>query len=367
MRIKELVEKYTPEKLFMNNIREVASSLPEVRLMEVCGTHTMSIARNGIKHLLPGNIKLISGPGCPVCVSTAEQIDQSIEMAKRYDVSVLTFGDMLRVPGSNGDSLANLRLRGHDIRVIYSPLDCLRIAEENPSRKYLFLSVGFETTAPIAAATIIKARDMKLHNLFFFSMHKLIPPAMEELLLDENCNIDGFICPGHVSAIIGLNPYTELSNKYGAPCTVTGFEAIDVLQGIEMLLDQIVNGANADIQYKRCVKSEGNQTALNIMGTVFDTVKAGWRGIGTIKDSGLSIKEEFSLFDAEIAFSVPVKPADQKTKCICGQILKGIKSPSDCSLMNKACFPDRPIGPCMVSSEGACAAYYKYENIRLAA
>lgn len=367
MLIKELVEVYSPEKLLLKNIRKLSADLPEVRFMEVCGTHTMAIARNGIRQMLPDNVKLLSGPGCPVCVSTPEQIDQAIEICRLHEVTILTFGDMLRVPGGRGESLADLRRQGHDVRIVYSPLDCLTIAKADLERKFLFLSVGFETTAPTVAATILRASAEKIRNLFFLSMHKLIPPAMEELLLDARCNVNGFLCPGHVSAIIGLQPYKELSEKYGAPCVIGGFEGIDILQSLEMLLRQVKFGPNAEIQYHRCVKPQGNPKAVALMYSVFDASNSEWRGIGNINISGLSIKDEFADLDANLHFKVKVRPQTGKSNCICGDILKGLKLPGDCRLINKACFPDRPVGPCMVSSEGACAAYYKYEQYRTAA
>lgn len=333
----------------------------EICLMEVCGTHTVAIFKQGIKRLLPDSLRLLSGPGCPVCVTPNRDIDTAVLLSTQKDVVLTTFGDMIKVPGTTG-SLEKQRAEGGDIRVVYSVLDALEIAKKNPSKKVVFLGVGFETTSPSIASTIHLAGQEGIDNFWVYSCHKLIPPAMQALLEAGEAKIDGFICPGHVSTIIGSIPYEFIPLKFGVPCVITGFESLDILQGIYMLLKQIRDGKSlVEIQYRRCVRPEGNQRAISGLYEVFEAADSEWRGIGLIPGSGLRIKEEYSSFDASLHFELPpLKVSQEKSGCICGQILRGISTPLDCLLFRKKCTPENPIGPCMVSSEGTCAAYYNY-------
>jgi hydrogenase expression/formation protein HypD len=341
-------------------LREIQSETRQVSLMEVCGTHTMAIARSGIRELLPDNIKLISGPGCPVCVTAQGDIDGVIELASEGDIILATFGDMMRVPGTHS-SLQEARGKGAQIRVVYSPLDALAMARDNPTREVVFLGIGFETTAPTVAASIEAAQNMNLNNFSVFSLHKLVPPALESIFSDPEIKVDALICPGHVSLVIGLEPYQRLAQDYHKPCVITGFEDVDLLQGILMILLQLRRGqSQAQIQYKRAVKEKGNPVAQDILKRVFRVVDARWRGLGTIAGSGLQVKDEFSQYDARLKFKVQDKDDIPIKGCACGQILSGKMSPHDCVLFGRQCTPLNPVGPCMVSQEGACAAYYRY-------
>lgn len=333
-----------------------------VRLMEVCGTHTVSIFRSGIRNLLPPTITLLSGPGCPVCVTATEEIDRFIKLCRQPGVIVATFGDLMRVPGSSS-SLQKERADGADIRVVYSTFDALDIACRNPSRSVVFLAVGFETTAPTIAAAVKEAKRKKIHNFYIISAHKIIPPAMEALLGGGDLAIDGFICPGHVSVIIGADAYQPVAEKYHIPCLVAGFEPVDILQAIYMLVSQIEEGkAVVDIQYRRAVNFTGNKKALDLLSEVFETGDAPWRGLGTIPNSGLRLRNGYQAFDAEKKFDLTAPKAKDHPGCSCGDILRGIKTPPDCALYRKVCTPFQPYGPCMVSTEGTCAAYYKYHG-----
>ncbi len=333
----------------------------KINVMEICGTHTHSIARYGIKNALPGTINLVSGPGCPVCVTSASDIERIIEFSRsERNAIIATFGDMMRVPGKTS-TLMEERSRGADVRVVYSPLGAIDIARENPGKEVVFYSVGFETTAPTAAATLIKARGEGIDNLSALSLHKLTPPAMKALMDGGDVNIDGFICPGHVTAIIGARSYEFLAKDYGAPCVVAGFEPLDVLMGLLMLARQVEEGrAEIEIEYDRVVSWEGNRTAQEALSAVFEPCDAAWRGIGSIPLSGLRIKDAFSKFDAEKRFSMKSCAAGEPKGCMCGDVLKGKAAPEKCPLFGGACTPEEPVGPCMVSSEGTCAAYYKY-------
>jgi len=331
-----------------------------LRLMEVCGTHTISIFRSGIRSLLPEAIELISGPGCPVCVTPAGEINRAIALSRLKNVTLVTFGDLMRVPGGSS-SLHRERAMGGDIRVIFSPLDAVEIAEKEPNRKVVFFAVGFETTSPAIAVAVKEARRKGLINFYLLSSQRLIPPAIRALLSSGKVNIDGFILPGHVSVIIGRDPYLFIAHEFDLPGVITGFEALDILEGICMLLRQKRQGrADIEIQYKRAVKEEGNKKALKVMQEVFKPVDARWRGLGLIQKSGLILREEFSRIDATYAFNIPYEDKADPPGCLCGEILQGLKRPPDCSLFGKRCTPEDPVGPCMVSSEGSCAAYYKY-------
>jgi hydrogenase expression/formation protein HypD len=358
--VKYLNEFRNPElaKKIISSIQ--AESDREIRLMEVCGTHTVAIFRSGIKNILPKNISLISGPGCPVCVTSNLEIDTAIEIAKSDDVILATFGDMIRVPGSFS-SLEKERANGADIRVVYSSLDALNIANQNPNRKVVLFGIGFETTSPTIAGAILSAQNEGVKNFFVLSSHKLIPPAMKMLLEAGEVKIDGFICPGHVSTIIGSKAYDFIAQEYRVPCVIAGFEPIDILQTILMLIRQIKDGkSRVEIGYKRAVRPEGNITALNILSDVFDISDARWRGLGIVPSSGLEIKDKYRQFDAKKAFVVNVESENEPKGCLCGEVLRGVKTPIECAFFANSCTPDNPIGPCMVSSEGTCSAYFKY-------
>ncbi len=352
-------------KLIKNIHHRISGYEGEIVLMEVCGTHTMSIFRSGLRKLLPPNIRLLSGPGCPVCVTPNNYLDKAIAYAGLSDTIIATFGDMMRVPGS-WSSLQKAKTDGKDIRVIYSALDALQIARQNPLKKVIFLGIGFETTAPTVAATIKIAGEENIGNFYVFSGHKLLPSAMEVLVKSKEVHIDGFICPGHVSTIIGSQPYEFISAQHNIPCVVTGFEPSDIAQAIYMLAGSIVDRETPQvrIQYSRSVKKEGNIKALELMNEVFKIKTSAWRGIGDIPGSGLRIRKEFASFDIEENMDVEVQKSIENKECICGQILRGINTPLDCKLFRKVCKPENPIGACMVSSEGTCAAFFKYADLR---
>jgi len=334
-----------------------------INIMEVCGTHTHNFCRFGLDNLLPKNIRLISGPGCPVCVSPQEYIDTAIELAKNKDALIATFGDMLRIPGSSS-SLEKEKAKSGNVRVVYSPLDAVALAAANPGKSVIFLAVGFETTAPAIALSVLAAKKKKLKNVFFLSSLKLIPAAMKHLLLDKRLKIDAFLCPGHVSAIIGTRAYEFIPKKYKVACCVAGFEPVDILEGICMILEQIiVNKPCCANQYTRVVTKMGNLKAGRIINRVFKVSDAPWRGFGVIPESGLELKKEFSDFDAGKKWGGKTKRHSFKFKeCRCADILKGLIQPAECRLFAKACRPDNPIGPCMVTSEGACNAHYKFRR-----
>lgn len=328
-----------------------------LKFMEVCGTHTMSIFKHGIREMLPENIKLISGPGCPVCVTAQGYIDQAIEIARRGAI-IVTFGDMVRVPG-NGNSLEKEKALGCDVRVIYSPLDTIKIAKENPNRDVVFLAVGFETTSPVIALMIKKAKDEGLENLFALCGMKLVLPALE-MLCNAEIHIDGFLLPGHVSAVIGTESYGFLT-KYKKACVIGGFEAYDILISIAMLIKQVeAEKYQVENAYKRIVSSEGNRKAYDMIFEVFGPEDSIWRGIGEIKESGLKVRKEYRKFDAKEHFSLGEIYESTPVGCSCGDVIKGVKTPFECKLFDKVCTPLNPVGACMVSSEGTCAAYYKY-------
>jgi hydrogenase expression/formation protein HypD len=334
----------------------------EIRIMEVCGTHTVSIFRSGLRGLLPPQIVLLSGPGCPVCVTPTSYIDHAIELGRRPGIIIATFGDMVKVPGSYSN-LERERAKGADIRVVYSVTDAVKIAESAAQKKVVFLGVGFETTAPTIASAIMEARKKGLKNFHVLSAHKLIPPAMEALLADKEVKIDAFLCPGHVSVIIGAKSYQSLSEKFKKPCVISGFEPLDVLQSILMTLTQISEGTSkSEIQYTRCVTWDGNTAARRLLESVFEVCDANWRGLGIIPDSGLKIKEEFASFDASLQFEIELPKEHSDPRCLCGDVLRGAKTPPQCRLFARVCTPESPVGPCMVSSEGTCSAYFKYRR-----
>jgi hydrogenase expression/formation protein HypD len=339
---------------------EVARQGRALALMEVCGTHTMAISASGIRRTIDPRLRLLSGPGCPVCVTAQEEIDACIELAARPGLTVVTFGDMLRVPGSGG-SLEQARSRGADVRVVYSPLDAVSLARAEPRREFVFLAVGFETTVPTIAGAVLAAREAAVANFSILPMGKRIPPALEFIAASGKVKLDGFILPGHVSAIIGIQPYQFLSDRFGLPACVVGFEPLDILQGVLMLLRQLESGPEVQNQYARVVRAAGNPDARRLIERVFRPADAAWRGIGVIPGSGYALAPDFAGFDAGRRFGVKAAPA-QPTSCRCGDVMLGLMTPDRCRLFGRRCTPEQPVGPCMVSSEGACAAYYKYER-----
>ncbi len=360
MALKYMSEYRDPEicSILVDQIRKIHTR--PVRLMEVCGTHTMAIFRSGIRSLLPDSIDLISGPGCPVCVTAQKEIDAFIALTEFKDVILTTFGDLIRVPGTKS-SLQKESARGRDVRVVYSTLDALKIAEKNPDKKIVFLGVGFETTAPTVAASIVTAKQNGLKNFFVLSAHKRVPPALSILLEADTVKIDGFLLPGHVTVIIGLNAYRPVLDKHHSRGVVAGFEPADILQGILKLIQQIEAGdAFVENAYARVVTAKGNQKAQEMIDNVFTTVDAVWRGIGVIPESGLKIREAYNRFDAESVFDIVVEESEDPKGCECGAVLTGVISPPSCPLFKTVCTPLDPVGPCMVSSEGTCAAYYRF-------
>ncbi len=332
----------------------------EIRIMEVCGTHTTEFFRTGVKDLFPAGLTLVDGPGCPVCVTPNDYLDRAIEIGKQHRTVIVTFGDMIKVPSSYS-SLTKEKAEGMDIRVVYSPINALEIAEGDPATEVIFLSVGFETTAPAEAVAVLEAKKRGVKNFSLLSGNKLTPPAVEALLAAQEVKIDGFILPGHVSAIIGVKVWRFISEKYGRPCVISGFDAPDLIMGMLSLVDFVRKNKNETInQYTRVVREDGNTKALDILNQVFRTSDAHWRGIGVIPGSGLEIRNEYAEFDAALKFPVtPPEPKEAKG-CRCGELLRGLITPPECALYGKACTPEEPVGPCMVSMEGPCAAYYKY-------
>ena len=362
MSIKHLHEYRDPE-LSGQIIQQIKkTSQKNIHLMEVCGTHTVSIFRNGIRSLLPETISLLSGPGCPVCVTAQNEIDAFIELAKLDNVIITTFGDLIRVPGADS-SLQKEQAKGRDVRIVYSTFDAIDIAKKHPDKKVVFLGVGFETTAPTIAASILAAHDLNLNNYFVISAHKLLPPALVTLAENPETKIDGFILPGHVSVVIGVKAYISFFEQYDVPCVIAGFEPIDILQAILMLAKQIKDNApKLENAYKRAVNFDGNPKALSTMNAVFETADASWRGLGVIPLSGLKIKKEYEAFDAQNVFDIKLAESKEPKGCACGEILLGLKTPPQCPLYKTICTPMQPVGPCMVSSEGTCAAYYRYHD-----
>lgn len=328
-------------------------------LMEVCGTHTMAISKYGLRSLLTPCVDLISGPGCPVCVTSDNDINRMIALSHEPDVIVATFGDMIKVPCGNG-SLEEASARGARVEVVYSPLDALDLAAREAGSRVVFLGVGFETTAPAVAATLIEAEKRGIANFFVLSLHKVVPPALEILASSDDFQVDGFILPGHVSAVIGSMAFEFLPGRYGIPGVVTGFEANDILEAIYMLIKTKNGEPSIQIEYSRVVKPEGNRKALAVMDSVFEPCGAEWRGLGVIPGSGLAIRERYSSFDAGL-WDVELPDVKIETACRCGDVLKGKIRPKECGLFAGRCTPDTPVGPCMVSTEGSCASYYNYD------
>jgi hydrogenase expression/formation protein HypD len=331
-------------------------------IMEVCGGQTHAIVKFGIDQLLPETITLIHGPGCPVCVTPLEMIDKALEIAARPGVIFTSFGDMLRVPGSTTD-LLSVKAKGGDVRMIYSPLDAVNLAEQNPDKEVVFFGVGFETTAPATAMAVFQAAQKGLKNFSILISHVLVPPAIEALMSSPNCRVQAFLAAGHVCTVMGFEEYPPLAAKYRVPIVVTGFEPLDILQGILMCVRQLESGrAEVENQYARSVRREGNRPAQELIKRVFKVVSRKWRGVGEIPHSGLGLAEEFAAYDAERKFGVADRRVDEPAECLSGLVLQGLKKPHECPAFGKRCTPEHPLGATMVSSEGACAAYYRYRR-----
>jgi len=333
-------------------------------IMEICGGQTHSILKYSVEEFLLDEIQLIHGPGCPVCVTPLELIDKAIAIAQKEDVIFTSFGDMLRVPGSNHD-LLSVKAMGGNVKMVYSPLDAVKIAENNPDKKVVFFGVGFETTAPPNAMSVVEAHRKGLKNYSLLCSHVLVPPAIEALLSSPLNNIQGFLAAGHVCTVMGYEEYLPIAERYKVPIVVTGFEPVDILQGIFHAVKQLEEGKHeVENQYSRVVKKEGNVPAKNIIDEVFERTDRKWRGIGEIPNSGLKLKEKYSNYDAEIIFDVESITAEESSLCIAGEVLQGIKKPIECSAFGKECTPEHPLGAPMVSTEGACAAYFHYGKIK---
>ena len=352
-----------------NEIAAEAAGLPPVNIMEVCGGHTHVIMQYGLNLLMPANVRFVHGPGCPVCVMPKERIDHAVALAKLPGVILVTLGDMIKVPGSNG-SLANARAEGADVRFVYSPSDALKIARENPDKSVIFFAIGFETTTPMTASVIESALKEGLKNLFFHINHITVPEAVSALLDSDECQIDALIGPAHVSVITGAKIYAPLVDRFHIPVVVSGFEPVDIMEGVLRIVRQKKNGeAKLDNEYTRSVSFEGNTKAQALVDRVFEKREHfRWRGLGDIPSSALRLRPEFAALDAEIRFAdaLPQKPIDDHKACLCGTILRGAAKPTDCKLFKTVCTPQNPVGSCMVSSEGACAAYYRYGESEIA-
>ena len=361
----KFIDEYRQSELARRLADQIAQLTTEpLKLMEVCGGHTHTIFKYGIEDLLPPNIEMIHGPGCPVCVIPLGRTDDSISLALQPNVIYTTFGDMMRVPGSS-TNLLDAKAAGADVRMVYSPLDALKIAKKNPDRQVIFLALGFETTAPSTAMTVLQAAKDRVENFSVFCNHIMIVPALKAMLDSPDLKLDGFLGPGHVSTVIGTRCYDFVANEYGKPIVVSGFEPLDILQSAYMIVKQVVEGrAEVENQYSRVVLRDGNVKALEVIFDVFEPRDYfEWRGLGSIAHSGMKMKSKYAAFDAELKFAVPgLKIADPKA-CQCGEILKGVKKPWECKVFGTACTPETPIGSCMVSSEGACAAYYNFGRL----
>ncbi len=344
----------------LERLRRTLDGRP-LRFMEVCGTHTVAIFQSGLRSLLPAEVAHLSGPGCPVCVTHDAEVAAFLELARRDRVIIATFGDLLRVPGPDGSSLKHAQAQGARIEIVYSPLDALNIAAAHPDDTVVFLGIGFETTAPAVAGTMLAARARGLKNFCVLSFHKLVPPALRALLSDEDCGIDAFLLPGHVSTVLGLAPYRFLTEEYHVPGVVAGFEPADILLALCLMAEQRRDNTPAVVNaYRRAVADDGNPRARAVMEQVFTPDNALWRGLGMLPDSGLRIRPEFSDMDAMVRLGLTLPDVKKITGCRCGEVLKGRLSPNQCPLFGKRCTPANPVGPCMVSTEGSCAAYYKY-------
>ncbi len=360
----KFLHEYRDEELaqeYLQNIKSVVTR--PWNIMEVCGGQTHSLVKNGIVDLLPDQVNMIHGPGCPVCVTPIHLIDKAIHLAEDRGVILCSYGDMLRVPGSSR-SLLDAKANGADVRILYSPLEAVSIARQNPDKEVVFFAVGFETTAPANAMSVVQAEKIGVTNYSILTSHVLVPPAMEAIMNDEETNIHGFLAAGHVCTIMGMSEYEPLVQKYQVPIVVTGFEPVDLLQGIYMTVVQLENGTHElQNQYSRVVRKDGNPQAMHMMEKVFDIDHRVWRGIGSIPDSGFEVRAEYESFDANKKFNVQLEEAKENSSCIAGQVLKGIKKPHECPEFGKTCKPEFPLGAPMVSSEGACAAYYHFNRV----
>jgi len=335
----------------------------QINIMEVCGTHTVSIFRNGIRSILPRNLKLLSGPGCPVCVTDQGYIDSVLELAERDDCIIATYGDMIRVPGKN-DSLETKQAKAN-VKVVLSSEDALQLAKDNPEKQVVFIAVGFETTAPATAVVVKEAAAESIENFCILSGHKLVVPAMRALLSGKNHNIDAFLCPGHVSVIIGYGAFAQIVGDFGRPCVVAGFEALQIIEGLGEICRQLAAGkAELKSMYFAVVTEKGNTAAQKIIDECFEPVDGYWRGLGNIKKSTLKLRDKYSRFDAFKRFNITESPGEERKGCRCGEVLCGLIEPPECGLFGQNCTPQKPIGPCMVSSEGACAAWFKYGLVK---
>lgn len=331
-------------------------------LMEICGGQTHAIVKYGVDELLPPEVTLLHGPGCPVCVTPIELIDKAIEIASRPDVIFTSFGDMLRVPGTRGD-LLSCKANGGDVRIVYSPLDALKLAQENPSKQVVFFAVGFETTAPANAMAVFQAAQRGILNFSILVSHVLVPPAIEAILSSPTNRVQGFLAAGHVCAVMGYTEYEPLAKRYGVPFVVTGFEPLDILQGVYMTIRQLEAGrAEVENQYARCVRRDGNMAAQDLVRRVFHVVTRKWRGIGEIPQSGLGLRDEYAYYDAETRFGVADYGVEESEACKSGLVLQGVLKPHECPAFGTLCTPEHPLGATMVSTEGACAAYYRYRR-----
>ncbi|MFC1874488.1 hydrogenase formation protein HypD [Chloroflexota bacterium] len=360
----KFVEEFRDPELAKSLIERIhRRSTRPIRLMEFCGGYTVAIFKHGLRQLLPPNIDMLSGPGCPVCVTASVDLNRAIALSHQPGVIITSFGDMIRVPGSYS-SLQQAKAEGSDVRVVYSAQDALYIARDNPDKSVIFIGIGFETTAPTVAAAILQAEQEKINNFYALSLHKVCPPIMKAILDLGEVRLNGIICPGHVSAIIGSYPYQFIPDNYNIACVVSGFEPLDILLCVDRLVNQIETEKPAvEIAYRRGVKPEGNQPALKLMDKVFEIGDADWRGIGVVPSSGLKLKGKYRRFDAGAKFDIQPGPGRESKGCICGSILRGVSTPLDCKLFRNRCTPDHPVGPCMVSSEGSCATYYHYGDV----
>ena len=361
--MKHLTEYRDPELVqqYLQEIKQVTTK--PWKLMEICGGQTHSLVKHGLLDLLPSEITMVHGPGCPVCVTPISIIDEAIYLAQQPNVIVCSFGDMLRVPGSS-KSLLEVKAEGADVRILYSPLEAVQLAAANPDKEVVFFAVGFETTAPANALSIVHAHKAGVSNYSILASHVLVPPAMEALLSDEENQIDGFLAAGHVCTIMGMEEYYPIVDKYKIPIVVTGFEPVDLLQGILMVVKQLEKGEyHLENQYARYVQREGNKLAQQTLDEVFTVSDRMWRGIGTIPQSGYEVNEAYQQYNARVKFNLDLPVAEENKECISGDIMKGLKKPAQCPHFGKACKPEHPLGAPMVSSEGACAAYYHYSAV----
>jgi len=360
--------KYIDEYRDRDKTRQLADAIAACArtphtIMEICGGQTHSIVRFGIDRLLPKHLTLVHGPGCPVCVTPVAMIDKALAATEHSGVVLCSFGDMLRVPGSHGD-LLSARARGADVRTVYSPLDAVSVAEQNPERQVVFFAVGFETTAPANALAVLQAEQRGLENFSILSAQVLVPPAMEAILSAPECRVEGFLAAGHVCAVVGYEGYERLAAQYRIPIVVTGFEPVDLLQGVLQCVRQLEEGrCDVENAYARAVRREGNETAQRVVARVFEVAEQDWRGLGSLPESGLRLRPEYAQFDAEKRLGLGHIEAAEDSRCISGQILRGLEKPPDCPAFGIACTPERPLGAPMVSSEGACAAYFRYRRV----